>query len=273
MFNEAGKRVKESGPSTPVEVLGLNSVPDAGDRVTVVENEQSAREIATDQKIGNENRTGGRTLEDVVAQIRAGKTKELNVIMKTDVQGSIEAVRSAIDQVGTEESHVKVLHAAAGSITESDVLLASASEAIIVAFNTRIEPGARRLADNEGVDIRFYSIIYRLSEDIETALKGLVEPTYKDILDGRAEVRATFSLGRRTTVAGCSVTEGRITRGSQIRLVRDGKTLFDGTIRNLRRFKDDVREVSSGYECGITLNGFDDFLEGDILEAHSLQPA
>ena len=269
LANDAGKRIDSAGPAAPVEVLGLSELPGAGDRLVVVPDERTARDTVAERLRREDlNRSRGATLEEVGARISSGQTKELCLVLKTDVQGSIDAVRQALDRLSTPGAQLRVIHAAAGAITESDVLLAMASDAIIIGFNVRPDQGAQRLADHDRVQIRQYNIIYRLSEDIERALHGLLEPVVEDVLEGSAEVRAVFSLGRARRSAGCYVTDGKFARGSRARVLRDGKEVFDGAIAGLRRFKDDVREVATGYECGVSLDGFNDFQEGDIIQAH-----
>ena len=269
LTNDAGKRIESAGPAAPVEVLGLSELPDAGDRLVVVPDEKTARDTVAERLRREDlNRSRGATLEEVGARISSGQTKELCLVLKTDVQGSIDAVRQALDRLSTPAAQVRVIHAAGGAITESDVLLAMASDAIIIGFNVRPDQGAQRLADHDRVQIRQYNIIYRLSEDIERALHGLLEPVVEDVLEGSAEVRAVFSLGRSRRSAGCYITDGKFARGARARVLRDGKEVFDGAIAGLRRFKDDVREVATGYECGVSLDGFNDFHEGDVIQAH-----
>lgn len=269
LIDDAGKRVRSAGPSTPVEVLGLSELPGAGDRLVVVPDERTAREtVAERQRREDLNRPRGATLEEMGARISSGESKRLSLILKTDVQGSIDAVKQALERLSTPEAQVRIVHAGAGAITESDVLLAMASDAIIIGFNVKPDQGAQRLADQDKVQVRQYNIIYRMSEDIEKALHGLLEPTVEDIVEGAAEVRAVFSLGRSRKSAGCYVTDGKFARGARARVLRGGKEVFDGAIAGLRRFKDDVREVATGYECGVSLDGFNDFQEGDVIEAH-----
>ena len=269
LVSDKGERVTTAGPSMPVEVLGLSELPVAGDRLIVVEDEKSARG-AVEQKLRNEdlNRMKRATLEDVGSLISSGQAKELCLILKTDVQGSVDAVRQSLEQLNTTETQVRIVHSATGAITETDVLLAVASEAIIIGFNVKPDQGAQRLADHDNVQIRLYNIIYRLTEDIEKALSGLLEPETQDFVEGTAEVRAIFGLGRTRKSAGCYITDGKFTRGDRARVLREGEEIFDGSIAGLKRFKDDVREVLSGYECGVSLDGFNDFIEGDIIEAH-----
>ena len=269
LVSDKGERVTTAGPTMPVEVLGLSELPVAGDRLIVVEDEKSARG-AVEQKLRNEdlNRMKRATLEDVGSLISSGQAKELCLILKTDVQGSVDAVRQSLEQLNTTETQVRIVHSATGAITETDVLLAVASEAIIIGFNVKPDQGAQRLADHDNVQIRLYNIIYRLTEDIEKALSGLLEPETQDFVEGTAEVRAIFALGRTRKSAGCYITDGKFTRGDRARVLRAGEEIFDGSIAGLKRFKDDVREVLSGYECGVSLDGFNDFIEGDIIEAH-----
>lgn len=269
LVSDKGERIKEAGPSMPVEVLGLSELPIAGDRLIVVGDEKIAREVV-EERLKNEsiNRTRRTTLEDVGSLISSGQAKELCLILKTDVQGSVDAVRHSVEQLSSTETQVRIVHSAAGAITETDVLLAVASEAIIIGFNVKPDQGAQRLADHDNVQIRLYSIIYRLTEDIEKALNGLLEPEVQDFVEGTAEVRAIFALGRTRKSAGCYITGGKFTRGDKARIIRGGEEIFDASIAGLKRFKDDVREVLTGYECGVSLEGFNDFQEGDIIEAH-----
>lgn len=275
MVDDRGRRLREAGPSTPAEVLGFESVPVVGDILQVVEDEDQARRIAEERQ---EARRAEReaiaaraiTLEAVARQAQAGKPTELLVVLKADVQGSVEAVRTALERLNEKyETRIRIIHAASGTITESDVLLAAASGAIIVGFNTRLEPGARALAEAEGVEIRQYNIIYHLIEDVEKALAGLRQPVYREVVYGRAEVRQVFLIGRTgQQVAGCYVLEGKVTRGQRVRILREGKVIFDGRVTSLRRFKEDVREVAAGFECGVGIEGFNEFRPGDILEVY-----
>ena len=269
LVSDKGERIKEAGPSMPVEVLGLSELPIAGDRLIVVGDEKVAREVV-EERLKNEsiNRTKRTTLEDVGSLLSSGQAKELCLILKTDVQGSVDAVRHSVEQLSSIETQVRIVHSAAGAITETDVLRAVASEAIIIGFNVKPDQGAQRLADHDNVQIRLYSIIYRLTEDIEKALNGLLEPEVQDFVEGTAEVRVIFALGRTRKSAGCYITDGKFTRGDKARIIRGGEEIFDASIAGLKRFKDDVREVLTGYECGVSLEGFNDFQEGDIIEAH-----
>ncbi|MEE8618675.1 MAG: translation initiation factor IF-2, partial [Dehalococcoidales bacterium] len=264
MFNDVGKRVRKAGPATPVELLGLNSIPQVGDMLTSVPGEHQAQALI--QKRQPETMPKSVSLDNLFDQISAGQVKELNVILKADVQGSIEPIRSSLEQLGTKEVKVRVIHSGSGNITESDVMLAIASKGIIIGFNVNSEPGARRLADVEGVGIRRYDIIYNLVDDVDKALKGMLEPSYVEVIDGRAEVRAIFSAKKKEKAAGVYVTEGKVTRGVSTRLRRGEQVVVESVISSLRRFKDNVREVSAGYECGVAIEDFDEFQVGDILE-------
>jgi translation initiation factor IF-2 len=270
MFNEHGRRIKAAGPSAPAKVLGLGLVPAAGEIVAAMPDERTARAIVTQRQRQREaaafHERRSLSLDTLFGEISAGKVKELNIILKTDVQGSVEPIRNSLERLSTSEVHVKIIHSGSGSITESDVLLALASKGIIIGFNTRPEPGALRLAEIEGVEINLYSIIYGLVEDVEKALKGMHEPVFKDVVDGHAEVRQVFKVSRQGNIAGCYVRDGSVSRNSLVRVTRGSEVVAESDISNLRRFKDDVREVQSGYECGITLTSFDDFQEGDVLE-------
>ena len=272
LVNAEGKRVQNAGPSMPVEVLGLGDLPGAGDRLVVVPDEKTARSTVAERLRREDlNRARGATLEEMGARISSGQAKELRLILKTDVQGSVAAVKQALDRLSTPEAQIRLIHSGTGAVTESDVMLAVASDAIVVGFNVRPDQGAQRLADQDNIQIRRYDIIYRLTEDVEKALHGLLEPEVQDVTEGMAEVRAVFSLGRNRKSAGCYVTDGRLTRGAKGRVIRGGEVIFDGAIAGLRRFKDDVREVATGYECGVSLDGFNDFEEGDIIESHRQQ--
>jgi len=277
MFNEKGKRIQKAGPSAPAEILGLVDVPAAGEKFFVVADEKTARSAALSNLQLVQQQTTGETkavtLDDLYKQIEAGQIKELNVILKTDVQGSIEPIRSSLERQSTDEVKVKIIHEGTGNVTESDVLLAQASKAIIIGFNVKVEPGARRMADLAGVDIRLYEIIYNLIEDVAKALAGMLEPTYVDVLEGRAEVRQIFKVGKGETVAGSYVLSGKVTRGDIAKLIRDGKVVYEGKIESLRRFKEDAREVAAGFECGILLENYRDIHEGDVIEAYRKERA
>ena len=274
MFDDRGARTERAGPSQPVEILGISELLEAGDIIEVMPDEKTAREVVDRRTRESElERAAAPTLEDVYARIEAGEVKALNLIVKTDVQGSIDAVRNSLDSLSTEQTKVNVIHAASGGITESDVLLAVASSAIIVGFNSSPEPGARRLANLQGVDIRSYSVIYDVIEDVASAVEGMLEPVYRDVVEGRATVRAVFNLGRRGRVAGIFVNDGAISRGATLSVIRDRRVLFSGPIASLKHFKDDVREVRNGLEGGVSLEGFNDYREGDVLEAHRTELA
>ena len=264
MFNNTGKRIRKAEPATPVELLGLNNVPQVGDSLTVVAGEPQARALIQKHQQEMKLKSSVR-LDNLFAQISTGQVKELNVILKADVQGSIEPIRTSLERLGTEVK-VRIIHSGSGGITESDVMLAIASKGLIVGFGTGIEPGAKRLADVEGVDIRCYDIIYNLVDDVEKALKGMLEPTYTEVIDGRAEVRAIFSRGKKEKVAGAYVTEGKLTQGGSVRVRRGAEVVLESVISSLRRFKDNVKEVTSGYECGVGVQDFNDFQVGDVLE-------
>ena len=276
MLDDGGKRVREARPSVPVEVLGISGLPEAGDTLMVVPDERSARnlvEAAERDRELKKGRESGLSLEEVHSRIQSGEFKALNLIVKTDVQGSIEAVRTALETLNTEQTRVNLIHTASGSITESDVLLAVASSAIIIGFNTRPESGAQAAATQGGVDVRFYDVIYNLLDDVEKALQGLLTPVVEDVVEGHATVRAIFNIGRRVTAAGVYVNNGQISRGAEIHVLRNGERLFAGPMSSLKHFKDDVRELNAGLEGGIVLEGFRDYQEGDILEAHRTEQA
>ena len=267
--DETGKRVTKAGPSTPVVVIGLSEVPEAGDILRVVADEKEARATVESRKTAAAAKAGdgsGRaTLEDLYRQIQAGQAKELRIILKADVSGSLGAITHALDQLSTEDVRLNVLHEGAGDITDNDIMLATASDAIVVGFNTKITETARRAAEAEGVDVRTYDIIYKLTDDIDAALKGLLEPEIVEVVEGRAEVRQIFKVGKNTVIAGCFVTDGRIVRGGA-RVWRSGKVIATDRIESLRRFRDDVREVEKNFECGIGLANFHDLAEGDVIE-------
>jgi translation initiation factor IF-2 len=273
MENSKGERATKAGPSSAVVLLGLSEVPAAGDILQAVPDERAARVIVERRRAETaaKGETGGRaTLEDLYRQIQAGQTKELRIILKADVQGSLGAITHALEQISTEEVKINVIHEGTGDISDNDILLASASDAIVVGFNTRLDPQARRTVEVEGVDVRLYDIIYKLSDDIEAALKGLLEPEIVEVVEGRAEVRQVFKVGKGTVIAGCYVTDGRIVRGGA-RVFRGGKLAATDRIESLRRFRDDVREVAQGFECGIGLAATHDLVEGDIIECFTQQ--
>jgi len=270
MFNDTGKRVRKAEPASPVQILGLDSVPHVGDILTAVSGEHHARALIQKHKSDMDTESSlipkPVSLSNLFDQISVGRVKELNIILKVDVQGSIDPIRSSVQHLGTDAVQVRVIHSGTGNITESDVMLAIASKGLIVGFNTGSETGARRLADIEGVSIRHYDVIYSLIDDISKALKGMLEPTYVEIIDGRAEVREVFTSGKKEKVAGVLVNEGKVTQGVAARVWRGGQVVYESTVSSLRRFKDDVKEVTNGYECGVGIKDYDSFEVGDILE-------
>ncbi len=268
LFNDMGQRVKQAGPAVPVELLGLDLLPEAGDTLEAVADDKAAKELASQGEQQHlQARSRAVSLEEVYTRIQAGEMKELNLVVKTDFQGSIDAVREALEHLASPRTRVHIIHVASGSITESDVLLAIASKAIILGFYSKPEPGARRLAETSGVDIRYYDIIYRLVEDVQKALEGLLVPEEREVIEGHAEVRAIFSVGKTGKVAGVLVRDGKIARSSWIRVMRGGKGLYEGHVSSLKHLKNDVREMAAGFECGVVVEGFTDFHEGDLLEA------
>ena len=276
MLDENGQPVDEAPPGRPVQVLGWSRVPEAGDELRVLENEKEARHIAQEReaRIRAAELVAARPavrLEDVMASVREGEVAELRIVLKADAQGSIEALAEALEKLSTDEVAVRILRHGVGAVSEDDVNLALASEAVVIGFNVRPDPGARDLAEREGVDIRLHRVIYQAVDEVKQALSGLLAPEEQEVELGRAEVRATFRVPRLGVVAGCYVTQGTITRGSRIRLVRDGAVVYDGRVASLRRFKDDVREVQEGFECGIGLENFQDVKEGDVLEAYEVR--
>ncbi|OEH92318.1 translation initiation factor IF-2 [Bacillus solimangrovi] len=275
MVNDLGRRVKEAGPSTPVEITGLNDVPQAGDPFLVFKDEKKARQIgeARAQKLLEEQR-GEKTkvsLDDLFEQIKQGEMKELNLILKADVQGSAEALASSLQKIDVEGVQVKIIHTGVGAITDSDITLAAASNAIVIGFNVRPDVNAKKTAESEGVDIRLHRIIYKVIEEIEFAMKGMLDPEFEEKVIGTVEVRETFKVSKVGTIAGCYVTDGKITRDASIRLIRDGIVVFEGEIDSLKRFKDDAKEVAQGYECGITIAKFNDIKEGDVIEGYVME--
>jgi translation initiation factor IF-2 len=275
MVNDLGKRIKDAGPSTPVEIQGLGEVPSAGDLFVVYDEERAARNLAQKrmnrEKVEQMQVTSRVTLDDLYRQIKEGNVKELNVIVKADVQGSVEALVQAIEKIDVEGVRVKVIHRGAGAITESDVSLASASNAIIIGFHVRPDVNAARAAETEKVDIRQYRVIYNVIEELESAMKGMLDPTYKEVVLGHAEVRQTFHISKIGTIAGCYVTDGKMARDAEVRVIRDGVVVHEGMLDTLKRFKDDAREVATGYECGITLEKFNDLKLGDSIEAFKME--
>jgi translation initiation factor IF-2 len=275
MIDDKGHKVTTADPSTPVEILGLPSVPQAGSSFVVVADEATARQVAEHRAAAHREasmlKTSKVSLEDLYRQVQAGDTKELRIVIKADVQGSVEAIAEALTRLSTDEVRLNVLHASVGGITESDVMLASASNAVVIGFNVRPESKATTAAEREGVDVRLYEVIYDALNDVRDAMEGLLEPTYREKVLGRAEVRETFSIPAIGLIAGCFVTDGRVTRNAAARLVRDHVVVHNGKISSLRRFKDDAREVQSGYECGIGLDNFQDVKTGDVIEAYEME--
>jgi translation initiation factor IF-2 len=272
MFNDRGKRIQKAPPSTPVSILGLSEVPQAGDHLEAVHDERTAKQRA--QQEAERRRTeaaplGQVSLDTLYMQMQEGKVKELNVVLKSDVQGSSGAIKNALSKLGEENMKVRLIHEGIGNISETDVHLAGASGAIIIGFNVKADGAAQREAQKEGVDIRYYEVIYKLIDDIQAALVGMLEPTYREVIDGHAEVLQTFKAGKTTVIAGCRILDGKITRSSQARILRKSEKAFEGKIASLRRGKDDVREVASGYECGIVMEDFTAFEVGDVIEAFS----
>ena len=275
MINDLGRRVKEAGPSTPVEITGLSDVPQAGDRFVVFEDEKTARQIAESragdalqEQRGEKTRV---TLDNLFDQMKQGEMKELNLIVKADVQGTVEAMAASLMKIEVEGVNVKIIHTGAGAINESDISLAAASNAIVIGFNVRPDVNAKRAAEAEGVDIRLHRVIYKVIEEIESAMKGMLDPEYEEKVIGQAEVRETFKVSKIGTIAGSYVTEGKLTRDAGVRVLRDNIVIFEGELDTLKRFKDDVKEVAKGYECGITVKNFNDIKEGDIFEAFIME--
>jgi translation initiation factor IF-2 len=269
-----GKRIQKAGPSSAAVVLGLAEVPEAGDILRVVPDEKTARSLVEGARAAAVSATGTSqkaTLEDLFDQFKEGQAKELRIILKADVSGSLGAITHALGQIQSDEVRISILHEGTGDITDTDILLASASNAIVVGFSTKVDPQARRTAESEKVDVRLYDIIYKLTDDIEAALKGMLEPEIVEVVEGRAEVRQIFRVGKSTVIAGSFVTDGRIVRNAGARVYRGGKVISTDRIDSLRRFRDDVREVAQGYECGIGLAGFHDLVEGDVIEAFTQQ--
>lgn len=275
MTDDKGHKVIKAGPSIPVEVQGLSEVPNAGDILYCVEDEKTARKIAElrmeKAKAEQYASTSRVSLEDLFSQIQEGKVKDLNLVVKADVQGSVEAVKQSLEKLSNDEVHVRVIHGGVGAITEADVTLASASNAIIIGFNVRPDNMARQLAEKEKVDIKTYRIIYNAIDDISAAMKGMLEPEFKEVVTARITVRTTFKVSSIGTIAGCHVDEGKVNRNNSVRLIRNGVVIYEGSISSLKRFKDDVKEVAAGYECGITLERFNDIKEGDIIESYTME--
>ncbi len=274
MVNDLGKRIKTAGPSTPVEITGLHDVPQAGDRFVVFKNEKQARQIGEKRQQENilKQRQDSKSvsLDNLFEQMKQGEMKDLNIIIKGDVQGSVEALAASLMKIDVEGVNVRIIHTAVGAINASDVTLAAASNGIIIGFNVRPDAGAKRAAEEENVDMRLHRIIYKVIEEIESAMKGLLDPEFEEQVIGQAEVRQTFKVSKVGTIAGSYVTDGKITSDASVRIIRDGIVIFEGELDTLKRFKDDAKEVAAGYECGITIEKFNDIKEGDIFEAFKM---
>ncbi|EGP8995648.1 translation initiation factor IF-2 [Listeria monocytogenes] len=275
MVNDLGRRVKKVGPSTPIEITGLNDVPQAGDRFVVFEDEKTARNIgetrASRALVAQRSATNRVSLDNLFEHMKAGEMKEVNVIIKADVQGSVEALAASLRKIDVEGVNVKIIHTAVGAINESDITLAAASNAIVIGFNVRPTAQAREAAENESVDIRLHRVIYKAIDEIEAAMKGMLDPEFQEKIIGQAQVRQTINVSKVGTIAGCYVTDGKITRDSGVRIIRDGIVVFEGEIATLKRFKDDAKEVAKGYECGITVQNFNDIKEDDVIEAYVME--
>ena len=275
MFDHVGRKVTDAEPSAPVAVMGLNEVPAAGDLFQVVDSDKQARALTRErknnQKTAADSHRSAVTLEQLFEKFQAGEVRELRLIIKADVQGSLEPIKSSLDDLGTGEISINILHEGTGNIGKNDVMLAAASKAIVIGFNVEVDPAVERLADTEGVSIRLYNIIYRLVEDIERALKGMLEPEIKETVIGRAEVRATFRITKIGKVAGCYVVNGELRRNAKVRVLRGDEVIYDGDISSLKHLQDDVTEVRTGFECGITFRKFNDFDEGDIIQCYIVE--
>lgn len=275
MFDFRGRKIRKASPSTPVAVMGLNDVPQAGDLFRVVESDREARAIISERQFRRAEKVSSQqtvaTLEQLFDRFQAGEVKELRLIIKADVQGSLEPIVSSLNDMGKGEIKINILHAETGNIGENDVMLAAASNAIVIGFNVAADAASRRLAETEGVSIRLYDIIYRMTEDIEKALKGMLEPIEQETVIGHAQVRAIFRISRVGNIAGCMVLDGEIRRNARMRVIRDEATIFEGNVSSLKHLQDDVREVRAGFECGIGIKNFNDFEEGDILESYTVE--
>ena len=275
MTNEHGRRVKEATPSTPVEITGLNDVPEAGDRFVVFDDEKSARaageERAKRAQMEERKRNNHVTLDNLFDSLKEGEMKKVDIIIKADVQGSVEALADSLQKIDVEGVRVNIIHKAVGAINESDVTLAAASNAIIIGFNVRPTAQAKQMADSEDVEIRLHQVIYKAIEEVESAMKGMLEPVYEEEVIGQVEVRETYKVSRIGTIAGGYVTEGFITRDAGVRLIRDGVVIYDGKLGSLRRFKDDVKEVKRGFDLGLTIEKYNDIKVGDVIEAYRMK--
>ncbi|MCQ2560186.1 MAG: translation initiation factor IF-2, partial [Clostridia bacterium] len=275
MMDDKGRRIKKAEPSTPVEVLGFHDVPLAGDLFYGLSDEKAARQIAEKREIRKRQedmkQNNRVTLEDLFQHIQEGQVKELLLIVKADVQGSVEAVKQSLERLSTTEVKLNIIHGGVGAITETDIMLASASNAIVIGFNIRPDANARRMAEIEKVDVRLYRVIYDAIEDVKAAMSGLLEPEIREVALGRVEVRQIFKASKVGNIAGCRVVEGKITRDAGVRLIRDNIVIFEGNLDSLKRFKDDAKEVLEGFECGITLEKYGDIREGDVIEAYTTE--
>jgi translation initiation factor IF-2 len=276
MIDDKGKKVEEAGPSTPVEILGFQGVPEAGDPFIALTDEGKARQVAQHRaekmRQAGMAKTSKVSLEELYQQIRAGDVKELRLVLKTDVQGSLEAMQEALGKLSSDEVRLRIIHGSVGGISESDVLLAAASNALVIGFNVRPESKAAALAESERVEIRLYTVIYEVLNDIRSALEGMLEPIYREQVLGRLEIRKIFTIGGVGAVAGCYVIEGKVSRSHPVRLLRDNVVVHTGKLGSLKRFKDDVREAVAGYECGASLEGYNDLKIGDVIESYELVP-
>lgn len=274
MENSRGQRIQSAGPATPLQLTGFDDMPQAGDKIVVAADEKTAKEVANQrQQIRREQalrKTKHMTLDDLSRRLALGEVSELNIIIKADVDGSIEALSGSLQKISTDEVAVNIIHTGAGAISESDVLLASASDAIIIGFQVRPTAQARKLAETEEIDIRLFSVIYDAIDEVKDALEGLLSPELKEQMMGNVEVRETFKVSKVGTIAGCYVTDGKIDRNNPIRIIRDGVVIYDGAIGALKRFKDDVKEVAAGYECGISIQGYNDIKVGDMFESYKI---
>jgi translation initiation factor IF-2 len=275
LLDDRGRPIEAAAPSAPVEVLGLNAAPLAGDPFSVVENESRAREVTEfrQRKLRDVRVSRGQrgTVEQMFSKIAAGETKELAIVVKADVQGSVEAIVNAIQRLATDEVSVRMLHGGVGGINESDIALAAASQALIVGFNVRANPQARELAKRDGLEIRYYSIIYDVVDDVKKMLSGLLAPSLRENLLGHATIREVFTISKVGKIAGCMVTEGLVRRGTRVRLLRDNVVIHDGKLSSLKRFKEEVREVKEGYECGMSFENYQDIQQGDVVECYEVE--
>jgi len=275
LLDDRGRKVEEATPSLPVEVHGISGVPQAGDEFVVVGDDKQAKQVASHRQLKQREaelfRATKVTLDNLFSRIREGETKELKVVLKADVQGSLEAILESLQKLGTDEIKVRIIHSAVGAVTETDVMLASASDAIIIGFGVRAETKVQELADREKVDVRYYDIIYQIISDVQAAMEGMLEPTYKETFMGRAEVVQTFNIPKVGTIAGCMVKEGRVERGAKVRVLRDNVVINDSKVASLRRYKDDAKEVRAGQDCGIGVENFNDIKVGDVLETYGVE--